>query len=196
MRPRSYAVAPGDRIKDAWSLADFPAGAYHVCVHGPNGFFREFRGTADDPTVGISLLPERPNGTVTGDAVLTLANREATRTFTVHIEDMAYGTERRTVLLGPGKSKTARVEIAIELRGSHAFVVFAIRQTDFPIFARDLAIESDEHGDVEQLMPVAFDKAGDDVESMADGDRGALAKLYDRHGPVHKHALERVQHAR
>src|SRR4029453_16529251 len=41
-RPRFYAVTPGDRIEDAWSLADFPDGAYHICMHGPNGFFREF----------------------------------------------------------------------------------------------------------------------------------------------------------
>src|SRR6266581_5350747 len=60
----------------------------------------------------------------------------------------------------------ARVEYRIIAARRHAFIVFAVRQTDFAIFARDLAIGSDEHGDVEQLMPVAFDEAGHDVELM------------------------------
>jgi phospholipase C len=139
MRPRFYAVAAGDRIKDAWSLADFPDGAYHLCAHGPNGFFREFRGTADDPALEISFVPGRQNGTLTGDLVLTLENRDATRTLTVHIEDMAYGTERRTVLLGPGKSKTGRVEIAVELRGSHGWHDLRIRMEEAPRFEKRYA---------------------------------------------------------
>ena len=139
MRPRFYAVAPGDRIEDAWPLADFPDGAYHLCVHGPNGFFREFRGTADDPALEISLVPVRRDGTLTGDVLLKLANRDATRTFTAHIEDMAYGAERRTVLLGAEKSETGRAEIAIELRGSHGWHDLRIRTEETPRFEKRYA---------------------------------------------------------
>ena len=118
-RARAYAVVPGDRIADAWALADFPNGTYHVCVHGPNGFFREFRGTADDPAVAISLVPVLANGALTGNVVLQLASRDAARTFTVQIEDAAYGTEKRIVALGPARSETRRAEIAIDLGPSH-----------------------------------------------------------------------------
>src|SRR5206468_11802036 len=60
----------------------------------------------------------------------------------------------------------ARVEDRIIAARRHAFIVFAVWQTNFAIFARDLAIGSDEHGDIEQLMPVAFDEAGHDVKFM------------------------------
>lgn len=139
MRARSYAVAPGDRIEDAWPLADFPDGAYHLCVHGPNGFFREFRGTADDPAVEISLVPVRGNGALTGNVVLRLANRDAVRTFTVQIEDAAYGTKKRTAALGPAKSKTGRAEIAIELGRSHGWHDLRIRIEETPRFEKRYA---------------------------------------------------------
>ena len=41
--PRNYAVSPGDRLKDEWS--GFNLGQYHLTVQGPNGFFREFKGS-------------------------------------------------------------------------------------------------------------------------------------------------------
>ena len=37
---RSYAVARGDRISDAWPLTDFKGEVYHLRLHGPNGFTR------------------------------------------------------------------------------------------------------------------------------------------------------------
>ena len=55
-----------------------------ACI-GPNGFFREFRGTTDDPPLEIALVPVRRDGTLTGNVLLTLANRDATRTFTARV---------------------------------------------------------------------------------------------------------------
>jgi phospholipase C len=113
--------------------------SYHVCVHGPNGFFREFRGTTDDPPVEISLVPVDENGALTGNVILRLANRDAVRTFTIHIEDAAYGTEKRTVPLGPAKSKTGRTEIAIELDRSHGWHDLRIRIEETPRFEKRYA---------------------------------------------------------
>jgi phospholipase C len=154
MPARSYAVAPGDRIEDAWPLAVFFDGAYHICVHGPNGFFREFRGTADDPAVEMSFVPERANGALTGNALLTLANRDAARTLTVHIEDAAYGAERRTVSLGAAKSKTARAEIAIELGSTHGWHDLRIRIDETPHFEKRYAgrIETDRESVTDPAM--------------------------------------------
>jgi phospholipase C len=47
----SYAVAAGNRVEDTWPLDQFANGDYHLRVHGPNGFYREFRGAAGDPVV-------------------------------------------------------------------------------------------------------------------------------------------------
>jgi len=51
---RSYAVLPADTVKDAWALADFENSNYQLEVHGPNGFFRSFRGDKLDGAIDIA----------------------------------------------------------------------------------------------------------------------------------------------
>ena len=51
---RDYAVAAGSHLEDSWALGDFENGVYHLRVYGPNGFYREFIGTADDPPIARS----------------------------------------------------------------------------------------------------------------------------------------------
>ena len=47
---RSYAVAAGEKVLDEWSAND---GVYHLQVHGPNGFYREFIGATNDPVLNL-----------------------------------------------------------------------------------------------------------------------------------------------
>jgi phospholipase C len=54
----SYAVSAGDHISDQIKLQDFTNGQYHICVSGPNGFFRKFSGTETDPPVKVSCVYE------------------------------------------------------------------------------------------------------------------------------------------
>jgi len=54
MHVTSYAVLPGDNIKDLWNINDFENSNYHISVHGPNGFFREFKGNNNDPLINIA----------------------------------------------------------------------------------------------------------------------------------------------
>ncbi len=58
-RTWNFAVREGEPLQYRWSLSDFAHGVYHFHVHGPNGFFREFKGSASDPKLQL---------TVTGDA--------------------------------------------------------------------------------------------------------------------------------
>ncbi|MHA4893286.1 phosphocholine-specific phospholipase C [Pedobacter sp. PWIIR3] len=44
----NYAVLAGDSITDSYALDDFAKGNYDICVSGPNGFFRHFKGNASD----------------------------------------------------------------------------------------------------------------------------------------------------
>ena len=75
-RSRAYGVKPGDSVTDVWPLADFDAGRYHIRVYGPNGFYREFRGDAGDPAVGISFgyEPSEDAYPFTGNAMIRLKN--------------------------------------------------------------------------------------------------------------------------
>jgi phospholipase C len=50
--PRGYTVEPGRQLTDAW---DFASG-YDLEVHGPNGFFRRFKGGAGGPGAGLAIL--------------------------------------------------------------------------------------------------------------------------------------------
>src|SRR6185503_14926654 len=53
MRVWDYAVAAGEEVTDKWQLSEFENGNYHLCVYGPNGFLREFKGNSNDPTIEL-----------------------------------------------------------------------------------------------------------------------------------------------
>ncbi|MEJ0105094.1 MAG: phospholipase domain-containing protein [Bacteroidota bacterium] len=40
-------------LKDKWPVSEFDNNNYHLQVHGPNGFFREFNGNGKDPAIEI-----------------------------------------------------------------------------------------------------------------------------------------------
>ena len=65
LRTWAYGVKAGDEITDVWPLAEFESGRYHLRVYGPNGFYREFAGDANDPKLSVELYYEtagaRPN---------------------------------------------------------------------------------------------------------------------------------------
>ena len=85
---RSYAVRGGDRISDEWPVAAFENGIYHLRAYGPNGFYREVKGTAEDPALTIACEYERARSLVkklTGNLALTLTSHHAGN-YTVEIE--------------------------------------------------------------------------------------------------------------
>src|SRR5262249_24942466 len=43
--PRTYTVGAHNQVADAWAIAATGASNYDLSVHGPNGFFRSFKGT-------------------------------------------------------------------------------------------------------------------------------------------------------
>jgi len=123
---RNYAVQAGQQLHDAWTLAEFPNGRYHLRVYGPNGFFREFAGTAHDPPVDMSVEDVRVhNGraTLTGDISLGVTNRDAARSVTIEVQDHAYGnpTQSRTVTTGQ------EVTVTVESRKSGGWYDFSCR---------------------------------------------------------------------
>jgi phospholipase C len=137
-RTWAYAVAAGDRLSDEWHLNDFEEGYYHLCVHGPNGFFREFRGAADDPLLEVKLEPVRSDGKPSGDIVLQLANRDEKRPLTVLIQDVIYATER-TVTLAAAGTKEASTSVAFELKRSFGWHDLQVRVQGAPRFEKRYA---------------------------------------------------------
>ncbi|MCF2506314.1 phospholipase C, phosphocholine-specific [Dyadobacter sp. CY107] len=116
MKVWNYAVRAGDKITDSWNLEDFEGGRYHLRVYGPNGFFREFAGSAQDAHVQIGchyVLDKK--GKPTGDVLVEVQNHESAAQ-TVNIIDVSYGqkpvemkvpasgSQRATISLGKSNS--------------------------------------------------------------------------------------------
>ncbi|HTF18399.1 MAG TPA: phospholipase C, phosphocholine-specific [Chryseolinea sp.] len=109
-----YAVSPGDQLQDQWLLTNFEGGNYFLRVHGPNGFFREFRGNGDDPQLKSVCTYEWNQKKLTGNVILAISNFQKSDA-TVIITDHSYGQSvvRRTIKSG------AKEAVRLDLSASH-----------------------------------------------------------------------------
>lgn len=116
-RSWDYAVAAGDKIADHFPLRLFDSEMYHLCVYGPNGFFREFSGDARDPRLTVSLL------STSQSTMLKFANHDPSQSLTVTVDDLSYGNVAHTVAITAGSSS----ELALNLGQSFGWYDLRIR---------------------------------------------------------------------
>ena len=100
--PRTYTVHPGATLSDIWDTAD----AYDLSVHGPNGFFRGFRGTLTPTGHAVRSSYDR-----TGCALLLDLQYAGAGICQVRVED-AYSGRIGTYTLRPGESAQHRASLA------------------------------------------------------------------------------------
>lgn len=113
VRTWDYTVAAGDRLADQWPLDEFETQNYHLRVYGPNGFFREYAGSRNDPPVVVRCEYERAGeGRLSGGIELQVANLDPQRSYTVEITDMAYKQAKQTKAIAP--AGTARILLNLE----------------------------------------------------------------------------------
>jgi phospholipase C len=119
--PRAYAVKAGDRLTDSFKMSDFVDGNYQLTVYGPNGFYREFAGNKNDPSVDVRCSYEIKNGTPTGNVDVTITNN-SDRLMKLKITDQSYkrNNHQRSV---NSKSKT---NILLNLKGSNKWYDFIV----------------------------------------------------------------------
>jgi phospholipase C len=110
---RDYAVAAGNQVEDAWALSDFEKGAYHFEVYGPNGFYREFIGTAEDPQADIRLKYRME---LASNVAVEVANCNAKQSYLVEIHDNAYLTPDVHRVVAPAAIATFPIDTSIGLR--------------------------------------------------------------------------------
>ena len=153
-RAWDYAVTAGSRLADEWPLTLFDQAKYHLCVYGPNGFYREFRGSAVDPRIRVSLRPARLGNRASGDAVLEVANEDPTGPVTVRIEDVSYGAPARTVHLGATGRSDASVTVTLPLGSSFGWYDLRISVEDRRFFEQRYAghIETGSESSSDPLM--------------------------------------------
>jgi phospholipase C len=133
---RSYAVVAGDRLTDSWPVASFEYGLYHLRVCGPNGFYREHRGSAHDPALRVECDYERtPDDAskLTGNIVLLVKNTDRRKSYDVVIKDHAYGAEpiRQTIA-----AESASTKIVIDPRRGRGWYDFSLFVQGFEQFEK------------------------------------------------------------
>ncbi len=149
LRTRAYAVAAGHRLTDSWDIESFENGAYHLRVCGPNGFLREFAGSADDPRVEIQCEYAGQTNTLSGDVELRVASH-AERALTLQVKDHGYKSGDHAMVVEPGSSRA----LVMALGQSHHWYDFSVTIDGAKRFLRRFAgrVETGESGFSDPVM--------------------------------------------
>ena len=131
----TYAVKPDDELRESFELGMFADGRYDIAVHGPNGFFREFRGGHDDPEIEVACSYERDSNGLSGNVEVVLSNR-GKNACSVEIVDSSYGSKPVTKTLAPG---TERDTTVLDLSKQHGWYDFTVRVAGAAGFERRYA---------------------------------------------------------
>jgi phospholipase C len=123
-RSWDYAVSAGDTLSDEWPLSAFDNSHYHLRVYGPNGFYREYAGNANDPVVEIKCRYERSKlfkNKLSGNIELQISNKNNMPLY-LEITDNAYKTRpvRKTI------SASADASIVMDLKKNGGWYDFTI----------------------------------------------------------------------
>jgi phospholipase C len=134
LRTRAYAVAAGQRLTDWWELEGFEKGVYHLRVCGPNGFLREFAGSAGDPRVAIQCEYTGQTGALTGDVELIVAS-DADLTLTLQVTHHGYKSGDHTIVVEPRGNQF----LVMTLGQSHQWYDFSVTIAGADQFLRRFA---------------------------------------------------------
>jgi phospholipase C len=135
MRTWAYAVKAGDHINDSWPLHEFENGSYHLRVNGPNGFFREFGGSVDDPEFAVVFdYQSTPDKKPTGNVTLLFKNT-GKQTCNLQLIDHTGREPVKKIPLLAGKELIA----TIKLEKSYGWYDFTIKADNTDTYLRRFA---------------------------------------------------------
>ena len=144
----TYVVKAGDQLEETFPLALFEDGNYSCDVHGPNGFFRSFKGGANGPRLDINVLYERNGSEPYGDLVLQLLNKGEV-TLDLLIGDRSYRSGSRKKRIG----KEHTVMVPLSLRRSRGWYDVTVEAKGFSFLARYAGrVETGSAGFTDPLM--------------------------------------------
>jgi len=130
------AVKSGDSFSYGWPVDAFEGGHYHLRLHGPNGFYREYRGDKNDPALAItcnyetSLLHK-----ASGNILLELVNNSASQPLTIEVTDYAYGNAPIHKKLNKGQKQS----LVLNLQKSGGWYDFSVKVNGIALFEKRYA---------------------------------------------------------
>jgi len=132
----SFAVKANDELAYNWPLKSFEGGKYHLRLNGPNGFYREFIGTANDPLLTISAEHElnRLTKAPTGNIKVTIKNDGGNA---VHVQLKDLGYKNNSVQ----KNVASKMEeiIVLDLKSSYGWYDFEVSSNANSLFSQRFA---------------------------------------------------------
>ncbi len=138
---RNYAVTAGDELEDQWQLEIAENSSYHLRVNGPNGFLREFKGSANDPALTILCEYARKathKNKLTGNIELKVSNADSSHSFTIEIWDnyKKIGTKK---VFGRKGSNNDKSKLLVDCSKSFGWYDFTVKISGSKQFERRYA---------------------------------------------------------
>jgi phospholipase C len=122
MQAATYAVKPGDTLRERFPLSLFANSKYSIDVHGPNGFYRSFVGDPTSRHVQVHAAYEERWGRPTGNVRVHLRNLgKGSLTARVHENSYIIGSVAKTI--HPGHKES----VVLHLKESHGWYDFTVK---------------------------------------------------------------------
>ena len=129
----AFAVKSSDHLSESWPLIEFEDNIYHLRVYGPNGFFREFMGSADDPFIKINVEYQvNTLNKLSGNIELTL-NSESDKPIQIEIADNAYKSHPIKKVINPS------AKVVLDLLKQYGWYDFTVKVPGSNLFERRFA---------------------------------------------------------
>jgi phospholipase C len=132
----SFAVKVNDELQYEWPLNAFEGNQYHLRLNGPNGFYREFIGSANDPLLTITAENDlnRLTKAATGNIKLTVKNagKSAVK---INLNDLGYKVNNQQKSIAPN----ADLVVVLDLNLSFGWYDFEIKSDADPLFTQRFA---------------------------------------------------------
>ncbi len=127
----AFAVKAGDKIEAQWNISDFKDEVYALSVDGPNGFFREFKGTKNNPLLTFECINEQSGilRKITGNLQLIIDNQE-NHNIEVQLNDEAYKANSKLIKIAAKSKKIISLNLQ-KSKGWYDFKVFITGNTMF-----------------------------------------------------------------
>lgn len=130
-----FAVKSGDQLSYNWPLDAFENGNYHLRVHGPNGYYREFKGSKNNSPLTITCEYEKSSGNkLTGNVLVNIINNDS-MAHEVMISDNSYKTGATTKQI----AANGKASVVLNLSKSHNWYDFSIQLKDNKTFEERFA---------------------------------------------------------